>query len=141
MKELPYSIHIPAWNSLVVHAGIIPSIALDKQTPTDLVTLRNIVFHEDGTRVEGTSRNDIGEPWVNHWQGDATALLGAAFSNEPLHIVFGHDARRGLQQGAHFTGLDTGCAYGRQLSALILPERRLVQVPAREVYSPVDGKD
>jgi hypothetical protein len=50
-------------------------------------------------------------------------------------VVFGHDAVRGLQQTEFTVGLDTGCCYGKALSALVLPERRIVQVRAHQMYA------
>jgi len=99
----------------VVHAGAVAGVPLEKQDREHLLTLRSI--RDDGTpskRVEGT-------PWAKLWQG-------------PERLVFGHDAVRGLQQYRFATGLDTGCVYGGRLTALILPEQRLVSVPARRAY-------
>ncbi len=102
-------------DTAVVHAGAVPGIALERQSREHLTALRSI--KRDGApskRIEGT-------PWAALWTG-------------PERLVFGHDAVRGLQQHPMATGLDTGCVYGGRLTALLLPERRLVSVPARRVY-------
>jgi calcineurin-like phosphoesterase family protein len=99
----------------VVHAGAVPGIPLEKQDREHLLTLRSI-------RPDGTPSKKIeARPWAALWRG-------------PELLVFGHDAVRGLQEHPWATGLDTGCVYGGRLTALILPERRLVSVPARRVY-------
>ncbi len=94
---------------LVVHAGIRAGIALDKQSPEELCNLRNL---EDGT------------PWNEKYKGKKL-------------IVYGHWARQGLSVKENTIGLDSGCVYGKQLSAVILPERKIVQVQARKAYERV----
>ena len=87
-----------------------------------------------GATWQTTNDGTRGTAWAQHWVPDA--------ANFPCiqHVVFGHDAKRKLQQHPHATGLDTGCCYGGQLTALILPEQRLVSVPARRVYTEPKSK-
>lgn len=102
----------------VLHGGAVAGVPLEKQERDHLLNLRSISdAGEPSFRVEGA-------PWGARWRG-------------PEHIVFGHDAVRGLQQHPLATGLDSGCVYGKELTALILPERRLVSVKARRAYAPM----
>lgn len=102
-------------DTVVVHGGVVPGVPIEEQEREHLLTLRSI--RDDGT----PSKRIEGRPWAKVWQG-------------PERIVFGHDAVRRLQNEAMATGLDTGCVYGGDLTALLLPERRLVSVSARRSY-------
>jgi len=102
---------------LVVHAGLVPGIPVENQRKEHLRSLRSIA--DTG---EPTSRLLVHFPWAAKWRG-------------PEWVIFGHDAVRGLQQQPLATGLDTGCVYGRQLTAIILPEGKLVQVAALKRYN------
>ncbi len=93
---------------LLVHAGVDPRIEeMEKQDPSDLVKLRKL-SDEEGA-------------WYDHYH------------REKL-IVFGHWVRREPLLRKNAIGIDTGCVYGGKLSALVLPERRIVQVSARREY-------
>ena len=108
---------------LVVHAGLVPGVPLDDQEPEHLLNLRSI------TPEGRPSKKLDGTPWAALWRG-------------PDHVVFGHDAVRGLQRHPHATGLDTGCVYGNALTALVLEagaDPRLVSVQARRAYARMTG--
>ncbi|MCA8970457.1 MAG: metallophosphoesterase [Planctomycetes bacterium] len=45
-------------------------------------------------------------------------------------VVYGHWARQGLHSTHNTRGLDTGCVYGKELTAWIADEDRFVSVPA-----------
>jgi bis(5'-nucleosyl)-tetraphosphatase (symmetrical) len=53
-------------------------------------------------------------------------------------IVFGHWSARGLMLTERIAALDTGCVWGRQLSALRLEDRWLAQVPS-PAYQVAEG--
>ncbi len=52
-----------------------------------------------------------------------------AFYRGERLVVFAHWAARGLVIGARVRGLDTGCVWGRKLTAWIAEDERIVQVP------------
>jgi diadenosine tetraphosphatase ApaH/serine/threonine PP2A family protein phosphatase len=121
LDALPLYLRFPELNVLAVHAGLVPGVPLEAQRPEDLTNLRSIA--EDGTpskKVEG------GAPWASCWKG-------------PELVIFGHDALRGLQRHPHAIGLDSGCVYGGRLTAYVMPEGRLVSVPARRMYVDVNA--
>jgi bis(5'-nucleosyl)-tetraphosphatase (symmetrical) len=50
-------------------------------------------------------------------------------------VIFGHWAALGLDIGPHHVGLDTGCVWGRSLTAIRLDDRMVFQVKAVESAS------
>lgn len=120
LDALPPWLALPDHRALVVHAGLVPGTPLAAQDRDMLINIRTI--RPDGT---GSQRPDDGVLWGSLWRG-------------PELVLFGHHATAGLQRHAFALGLDTGCVYGRELTACILPERRIVSVPARRVYVPIE---
>ena len=119
LESLPLVLPVPEVGAIAVHGGLVPGVPLDEQPRKFLLNLRSIT-----PEGEPSKRVDAGVPWGSVWPG-------------PEHVVFGHDAMRGLQRHPFATGLDTGCVYGGALSALILPANRIISVPARRPYAPM----
>ena len=107
LSSWPSSVRGAGW--FAVHAGFDPrGPALDRQPRERLASLRLL--------------EDTGRPWYEQYAA-------------PRLAVFGHTPRRdGPLVRDNAVGLDTGCVYGGRLTAIILPERRLVSVPARRAY-------
>lgn len=131
LSRLPYTITIPKEtlsspssaergrerDVIVVHAGLDPVVELERQDIKTMVTLRDLKTADGGES----------KAWAKVWEG-------------PELVVFGHDAKRGLQIEPHALGLDTGCVYGKKLTGVILPERELVSVDAIREHCPIAEK-
>lgn len=61
------------------------------------------------------------------------AMPGAAWTTHT--VVFGHWAALGLDLGPHHLGIDTGCVWGKSLTAIRLDDRTAYQVKAVEAAS------
>lgn len=120
LERLPLYLAFPELGRVVVHAGVVPGKPFEKQHPEDLMTMRTL--RPEGT---GSPRLEDGTLWAKSYRG-------------PEHVVFGHDAISGLQREPFATGIDTGCVYGRTLTALVLPDNELVSVQARRAYRELD---
>jgi hypothetical protein len=125
--ELPLYLDLADHDLRVVHAGVVPDVPITDQDPWVLTNLRS--FDADGKPS-------------SQWSPTTWAVR----YHERPHVVFGHDARSRLQLHPCATGIDTGCVYGGELTALVLPagtqpappgERRdqLISVPARQAYA------
>ena len=128
LESMPLVLELEGHDACIVHAGVLPGLPVAVQPAWVLTNLRSI------DRAGNPSADPGLASWAEHHAGGP-------------HVVFGHDARRGLQLWPHATGLDTGCVYGGKLTALVLetgqrvppPEYRagaLVQVSARASYCP-----
>jgi hypothetical protein len=126
LESLPLYLDVPAHGVRVVHAGVVPDRPFGENDAWTLTHIRSV---DD----QGLASS---EPGADSW--------AARYAGSP-HVIFGHDARRGLQLHPAATGLDTACVYGSALTALVLPEnspvpgpeeRRalLVSVPAHGAY-------
>lgn len=113
LSSLPWTIsaRVGGKDYTIVHAGIVPFVPLEDQRAEDMTTMR-LVREAEG-KVEGkqigwelTDDKVSGIPW------------GEVYEGEMGTVVFGHDAKRGLQQHPHAVGLDTGCVYGREITAV-----------------------
>jgi hypothetical protein len=116
LEELPLYINEP--NFLLVHAGIHPELGLAGTTEAMFYTIR---LWPPANGIEGPRWHDFYHPPPG---------------TPP--VVFGHDAPGGLvvrryPDGTPYAiGLDSGCVYGGRLSAWVLEEDRIVQVPSRQ---------
>ena len=64
------------------------------------------------------------------------APLWADLWNGPPFVIYGHTPRPEVHKLKWSLGIDTACAMGGHLTAFILPEKRFVQVKARQRYFP-----
>jgi len=105
LETSPLWIDLPEHGARVVHAGVLPGVAIERQEPHTLMHIRTV-----GVRgSKKSSAKASGIPWASLYRG-------------PPQIVFGHNAVAGLQLHHWATGLDTACVYGGRLTAMVLAE-------------------
>lgn len=118
LEAMPLTFEEPALNTVFVHGGFLPTEAWQRQS-AEVVT-RIQVVDRDGRPAK---RADApGAPlWADLWSG-------------PPFVVYGHTPRPEIYKLKWSVGIDTACVYGGHLTAYELPEKRFLQVKARQRY-------
>jgi len=131
------SVYLKLDNTIAVHAGLKPGIAISNQKKDDLLYIRytdskgNFIPLRD---VLTYGKEKIGAHfWTEYWKG-------------PESIVYGHNVTSLIDPlieevalGITCFGLDTGCCFGGRLTALILETKEIVQVQAKRTYYQTKG--
>ena len=100
LETAPFFFDLPEHGARVVHAGVVPGVAIDAQSPQTMMRIRTV-------RVPIKKNESENRLW------------GACYAGPP-QVIFGHNAAPGLQLHPWATGLDTGCVYGGRLTAMVL---------------------
>ncbi len=124
LKARPLYIETDAF--LAVHAGLFPG-KHPSETPEEIILNIRTVNPSDG--FDSDLNNPSDRPWHEYYTG-----------KKP--VFYGHWARQGLCIAAPTYGLDSGCVYGRALTAYVLETGEIIQVQAKSVYykKPYDSK-
>lgn len=113
LKKCPVILRVGKLGSLgevvVVHAGVAPNVALEKQDPFMVMNMRTI---KDGVPSEDRE----GTGWMKVWNKYQKSLK----KHERSTVIYGHDSKRGLVIEDYSFGIDTGCLKGGQLTAAVI---------------------
>jgi bis(5'-nucleosyl)-tetraphosphatase (symmetrical) len=136
-EDITYIANMPSYieldKTIIVHAGLKPGIPLAHQKDDDLLYIR----------YTNSDRKFISLRQINKFGKEA---LGAIFwtSFGPFlnkDIIYGHHVHsfdepniHRYDDGTAAYGLDTGCCFGGNLTAMILEDKTFVQVKAKETY-------
>lgn len=119
LKQLPPYIHKRKIDTVIVHAGFLPKPSWHKQ-PIDTITQIQVIDENgNGARRHAVNSDNY---WTNHWHG-------------PPLVIYGHTSRPNVFRSPGAIGIDTGCVYGGHLTAYILEDQSIVQVPAEKKYA------
>lgn len=94
---------------LVAHAGLEPGVALKNQDPFMVMNMRSIKHNVLTDKHHGKS-------WTKKWNKYQKNLD----QSKRKTVIYGHDAKRGLQIKHFSLGIDSGCVKHKKLTAAVL---------------------
>lgn len=102
----------------VVHGGLVPGVPYDNQDPVSIMNTRIIDFK---THVPSSKHKEKGcIAWYKLWNKYEKLQSMKSKSAQHTTVIYGHDSKRGLKLNDYTKGLDSGCAGGGKLTALVL---------------------
>ena len=118
LKTFQNYLHIPEQDVVIVHAGFLPEPAWHSQ-PIEVITEIQAI-DADGRAARRTVASEAAS-WIDSWPVSP-------------FVVYGHTSLPEVVRRPGSIGIDTGCVYGGYLTAYIVEEQTIVQVPARKAY-------
>jgi serine/threonine protein phosphatase 1 len=118
LESMALTLEEPELNTVFVHGGFVPTEPWQRQ-PAEVVT-RIQVIDRNGRPAKRADAPDA-PPWADLWSG-------------PPMVVYGHTPRPEIYKLKWSLGIDTGCVMGGHLTAYELPDKRFIQVKARQRY-------
>jgi diadenosine tetraphosphatase ApaH/serine/threonine PP2A family protein phosphatase len=118
LESLPTTHHEPSINTVFVHGGFLPGHPWQSQD-ANTVTRIQVVDREGRPRKRAECPDGV--LWADLWSG-------------PPFVVYGHIPRPDIYKLKWSVGIDTACVMGGLLTAYVLPDRRFVQVRAKNRY-------
>ena len=128
--------------AVVVHAGLVPGVALESQDPVAAMNMRIIDLPTHFPSKRHESNGSIA--WYKLWNRYQQLLslherLGKPNKEQRVTekhttVIYGHNAKDGLQIHKYTKGLDTSCVIGGKLTALVVDgngKQEIVQVKAQ----------
>lgn len=118
LKTFSNYLHFTEQNTVFVHAGFLPTPAWYHQA-IETITEIQVVDADGHAARSADAPNAVS--WVDVWPGSP-------------FVVYGHTPRPKVCKRPGSIGIDTGCVYGGYLTAYIVQDKTIVQVPARKAY-------
>ncbi len=116
--KLPTFIRLREHGAVVVHAGVMPDVPIEAQDPYHLLHAQ-CVHPPEKKSYWPSKAPETHTFWTNHWRGPERVIFGHTVVDKPLVLP-------------HAVGIDTGCAFGGPLTALVLPGWHIVSVPSKQ---------
>lgn len=134
LEAQPYILPIPKYNSVVVHAGVLPNRSLTEQNRRTCLFVRYV---DEKTLEQRHLGPNFTQPANSvHWTNLYTGTKD---------IIYGHDVQSTIEpviktnkNGGRTIGIDTGACFGGRLTAFIYSEQakrgEFIQVQSKYTY-------
>lgn len=132
-------------DAVVVHGGLVPGLPLEQQDPSAVMNMRLLDLR---THIPSNKHERKGSvPWFKLWNKYQQLLPARQLVTQlksmgrsgvferKVTVIYGHDAKQGLQIKKYTKGLDSSCVRGGKLTALVVGEdgkEKIIQVPCKD---------
>jgi diadenosine tetraphosphatase ApaH/serine/threonine PP2A family protein phosphatase len=119
----PLILDIPDLNARVVHGGLDPTIKnIIDNDPWSVMNMRGVDENNEPSKLKSKKNPESLQHWTTLYQQSNQDF------NNNVTVYYGHDASRGIALGTKTIGVDSGCIYGRKLSAMEVRSQKLYQI-------------